>query len=58
MMNEGTILNCIFEFRPHPPKPPAGRIRNLAERTKASEKRNPYPQNICSAFPSPFELAH
>ena len=40
----------IFEFRPHSPKPPAGRIRNLAKRTLVEEKRNPYPQEFCFRF--------
>ena len=57
MMNEGTILNLYFEFSSFLPKPLLRAEFRISPRTLAEEKRKPNPQNICSAFPSPFWIS-
>ena len=56
MIHEGTEYFEFWVSRIPPQTPPAGRIQNLAEFQKhsAEEKRKPNPQNICSAFLSPY----
>ena len=44
--------------RPHSPKPPAGRIQNLAKRTLVEENGIHIPKTFVSIFRVHFELAH